>query len=347
MPKHVLLLKPRVRRVLRFMRGLEQAVAPRFHAFVIALCWLVAKAMTYSIIGRDPLTGEIGIAVQSRFFAVGRIVPWIEAGVGAVASQGFSDPVYGYRGLELLSQGATPQDALETIKRADAGAAMRQVAMLDARGRVAVFTGQGCVAAAGHMIGDNCVAQANMMARESVWTAMVSAFQQSGGALADRLLAALTAAQKEGGDIRGTQAAALVVSAPTTTGHAALDRLVDLRVDDHADPVGEIARLLAYGRAHQRASAATDNATAGDLLGALADLDASCSGYPREPEFLCRRAGVLLALGRIDEAREMIARACDIGAGWGEWMLRLADAGIIPVGRRQLQSLIPSALREA
>jgi uncharacterized Ntn-hydrolase superfamily protein len=297
--------------------------------------------MTCSIAARDPSTGQIGIAVQSRFFAVGRIVPWIEAGVGVVASQGFSDPVYGYRGLEMLKGGAAPDDALRAIKRQDSAAAMRQVAILDAAGRVAVFTGERCVAAAGHMIGDHCVAQANMMVRDSVWPAMVSTFQSSSGALADKLLAALAAAQKEGGDIRGAQAAALIVSAATSTGHAELDRIVDLRVDDHPDPTGEIARLLTYGRAHQRASAATNKAAGGDLSGALADLDASCSEYPHEPEFLCRRAGVLMALGRIDEAREMMAHACAIEAGWGEWMMRLADAGVIPVTREQLQSLIP------
>jgi uncharacterized Ntn-hydrolase superfamily protein len=300
--------------------------------------------MTYSIIGHDPHTRQIGIAVQSRFFAAGRIVPWIEAGVGAIVCQAFSDPVYGYRGLELLKQGATPQQGLETVRRADSGAEMRQVAMLDTQGRAAVFTGQRCVAAAGHIVGNHCAAQANMAVCDAVWPAMAAAFARTGGDLAERLLSALSAAQKEGGDIRGSQAAALIVCAAKGAGHAHNGRVVDLRVDDHPDPISELARLLAYGRAHDRASEATAKAFAGDLAGALSDLDASCAAYPDEPEFLCRRAGVLMALGRLGEAREMIARACAINAGWGEWIMRLADAGLIPASREQLQSMMSSAV---
>src|SRR5262245_48594590 len=144
--------------------------------------------MTYSIIGRDARTGELGIAVQSRFFAAGRIVPWIEAGVGVVASQAFANPVYGTEGLRLLRSGVSPEDALDLGRRDDPGAALRQVAIMNAVGSVAVHTGAQCVAAAGHAIGRDAAAQANMMARPTVWQAMIAAFEEGEGALADRLL---------------------------------------------------------------------------------------------------------------------------------------------------------------
>jgi uncharacterized Ntn-hydrolase superfamily protein len=256
--------------------------------------------MTYSIIARDPATSELGIAVQSRYFAAGRVVPWIEAGVGAIASQAFATPVYGHEGLRLLRSGLEPQAILDQLISEDPGEAQRQVAILDLQGRVAVHTGAKCVAAAGHAIGANCSAQANMMARDTVWGAMVHAFENSRGGLADRLLAAMEAAEREGGDVRGRQAASLIVVSGKASGVPRLDHVVDLRLDDHPDPVAEIKRLLSYSRAHQRASRATGKASANDLTGALTDLDACCAAYPDEPEFLFRRAMVLLPLGRID-----------------------------------------------
>jgi uncharacterized Ntn-hydrolase superfamily protein len=296
--------------------------------------------MTYSIVARDPATGELGIAVQSRYFAAGRVVPWIEAGVGAVASQAFASPDHGRDALRLLRSGLEPQPILAKLLSEDAGEAVRQVAILDARGRVAVHTGAKCVAAAGHTIGADCCAQANMMARDTVWTAMVHAFENAGGELADRLLAAMDAAEREGGDVRGKQAAALVVVAGSPSGTPPADRSVDLRIDDHPDPVGEIRRLLSYSRAHQRASRAIGKALANDATGALADLDACCAQYPDEPEFLVRRALLLLSLGRLDEARAALQRAHAIHPGWGELLLRFADAGVIPARREMLEPLV-------
>jgi uncharacterized Ntn-hydrolase superfamily protein len=191
--------------------------------------------MTYSIIARDPVSNELGIAVQSRYFAVGRVVPWIEAGVGVIASQSFANPAYGHETLRRLRSGQEPQHILEQLLSEDAGAAMRQVAILDAHGRTAVHTGSRCVAAAGHAVGAQCCAQANMMAQATVWQAMVHAFETTAGQLADRLLAAMEAAEHEGGDVRGKQAAALIVVSGQPSGVAELDRLVDLRVDDALD----------------------------------------------------------------------------------------------------------------
>jgi uncharacterized Ntn-hydrolase superfamily protein len=296
--------------------------------------------MTYSIIAREPNTGELGIAVQSRYFAAGQVVPWIEAGVGVIASQSFANPVYGYEGLRLLRSGMAPQDVLDKLVREDAGEATRQVAIMDAQGRVAVHTGAKCVAAAGHALGTNCCAQANMMAQDTVWQAMVHAFEHSSSDLADRLLAAMEAAEREGGDLRGKQAAGLIVVSGNPSGVSKLDRVVDVRVDDHPAPIGEIKRLLQYARAHQCVRQATDKVVAGDFNGALADLDVCLIAYPDEPQFLFRRALVLLPLGRFEEAREMVQHAHNIHPGWSEILLRFADAGIVPVSRDIVASLV-------
>ena len=302
--------------------------------------------MTYSIVARDPATGELGIAVQSRYFAAGREVPWIEAGVGVIASQSFANPVYGYEALRLLRSGMEPQHILEKLVSEDPGEAIRQVAILDVQGRVAVHTGARCVSAAGHAIGANCSAQANMMAQDTVWKAMVHAFENATGELADRLMAAMEAAEHEGGDLRGKQAASLIVVSGKPSGVSKLDRSVDFRVDDHPDPVGEIKRLLNYSRARQRVSQALDKASANDFAGALADLDACCTAYPIEPEFLLRRGQVLFALGRIDEARDALRQAHAIHPGWSEFLLRLADAGMIPVPREMLEPFVASLASE-
>jgi uncharacterized Ntn-hydrolase superfamily protein len=300
---------------------------------------IAGARMTYSIVARDPATGELGVAVQSRYFGAGRTVPWIEAGVGVIASQAFASPAYGHDGLRMLRAGGEPRDVLEQLLAADPERDTRQVAMLDGQGRVAVHTGTRCVAEAGHAVGANCSAQANMMARNTVWAAMVAAFEQAPGALADRLLAAMEAAEREGGDIRGRQAAALIVVAGQPSGIARADHLVDLRTDDHPDPVAEIRRLLAYSRAHLRANRATRQANK-DPAAALAELDACCAAFPDDPDFLGRRALVLLPLGRVAEARAALERARAVQPGAAELILRLADAGILPVDRRTLEPFV-------
>jgi len=204
--------------------------------------------MTYSIVARDPDTGELGIGVQSHYFDVGPVVPWAEAGVGAVATQSVVEVGYGPRGLALMRDGVRASDALAQLVAADELEMVRQVAMVDASGDVAVHTGAGCVGAAGDAGGVQVTAQANMMVRDTVWGAMVDAYRTTDGDLAARILAALAAAQAEGGDARGQQSAALLV-VERDGGYAGLsDTLVDLRVDDHERPVDELRRLF---RLHQ------------------------------------------------------------------------------------------------
>jgi uncharacterized Ntn-hydrolase superfamily protein len=297
--------------------------------------------MTYSIVARDPDTGELGLAVQSRYFAAGLIVPWIEAGVGVIASQSFVNPAYGYEGLRLLRAGHSPQEALDAVKAGDPGAALRQVGIVDAQGRLAVYTGAQCVGAAGHLIGETCAAQANMMARPGVPEAMVAAFEATSGDLAERMMRALEAAEAAGGDVRGRQGAALIVVNATSSGVPKLDAVFDLRVDDHPEPVQEIRRLLEHRRALRRVEAATQQLqNGGDPRLAMDELRAGLETHPQEPEFLYRFALALAAGGQFEAAREVMARAVAVHRGWAEFVLRFAEAGLLPVNRAALEPLV-------
>ena len=210
---------------------------------------------TYSIVARDPATGELGVAVQSHWFSVGSIVTWAEAGIGAVATQSFVDPSYGKLGLDLMRAGRSAPDALKALLAGDEGRDVRQVAMIDAQGRVAAHTGSKDIPAAGHIVGKDYSVQANLMLNDKVWPAMSRAFEAAKGDLAERMMAALDAAQEVGGDIRGKQSAALIVVTGKPTGKPWADRVFDLRVDDSADPLKELrtvghiaARLQPYER---------------------------------------------------------------------------------------------------
>jgi uncharacterized Ntn-hydrolase superfamily protein len=202
---------------------------------------MLQLAHTYSIVAFDPAAGQLGVAVQSHYFGVGVTVPWLEAGVGAVATQSFVEPAYGPLGLALMKAGKTAPQALAGLLAADPRQDQRQVAMVDMHGNVAVHTGARCIAAAGHRTGEGYSVQANLMLRATVWDAMADAYEQTRGDLAGRMLAALDAAEAEGGDIRGRQSAALVVINAAPTGQPWKDRVFDLRVDDHAEPLARAA----------------------------------------------------------------------------------------------------------
>jgi len=207
-------------------------------------------AHTYSIVAFDPEAQQLGVAVQSHYFNTGSAVPWLEAGVGAVATQSFVEVSYGPLGLAMMKAGKTAQQALAGLVAADPLAAQRQVAMLDIHGNVAVHTGARCISAAGHHIGANFAVQANLMLRDTVWGAMAQAYERAGGDLAERMLVALEAAEEEGGDIRGRQSAALRVVAAQPSGQPWRERVFDLRVDDHLTPLVELRRLLKVCRAY-------------------------------------------------------------------------------------------------
>jgi uncharacterized Ntn-hydrolase superfamily protein len=225
--------------------------------------------VTYSLVARDASTGELGVAVQSHWFSVGSIVSWAEAGVGAVATQSVAERAYGPRLLELMAAGANPPDALEGLLAEDSSARVRQVACVAADGRVAAHTGDGCIPDAGHVEGDGFSAQANMMRSPEVWPQMAAAFEVAEGPLARRLITALDAGEAAGGDMRGRQSAALVV---VPAAGEPWRKLVDLRVEDDPDPLGELHRLLDLRDAYELADE-------GDALAGRGDHDAAGERY--------------------------------------------------------------------
>jgi len=227
---------------------------------------------TYSIVARDPATGQLGVAVQSHWFSVGSVVPWAEAGVGAVATQSFVEASYGPLGLDLMRLGRTASQALDALISTDPNADVRQVAMIDADGNVAAHTGSHCIIAAGHHTGSQYSAQANLMEKDTVWRAMAEAYEGAEGDLAERLLVALEAAEKEGGDIRGRQSAAIIVVAAQSSGRPWQDRLFDLRVEDNQRPVEELRRLVGLQRAYRKLNE-------GDELWTLRKVDEAMAAY--------------------------------------------------------------------
>ena len=289
--------------------------------------------MTYSIVARDDRSGELGVAVQSHYFGVGSLVSWAEAGVGAIATQSVADPAYGQRGLGLMREGASAPEALHRLLAEDRQERVRQVAFIDKHGRVATHTGARCIREAGHRVADGVSAQANIMERPTVPDAMVAAFRSSGGDLADRMVVALEAAEGEGGDLRGRQSAALVVVAPRATGRPSEDRVFDLRVDDHPDPVAELRRLLGLRRAYERVDLGDELAAAGDVQAALAEYTAAHAEQPDSAELAFWHGVALAANGREQEARPLLDRAYAQGEGWRELLRRLPEAGLFPDDR--------------
>ena len=298
---------------------------------------------TYSIVARDSVTGEIGVAVQSHWFSVGAIVPWAEAGVGAVATQSFVDPRYGPLGLELMRLGRTAPEALRALLAGDADSAVRQVAMIDTAGRVAAYTGARGIAAAGHETGRQYSAQANLMGKPSVWPAMARAYERARGDLAERLLQALEAAEREGGDIRGRQSAAIVVVGPRSTGRPWTDRRFDLRVEDNPRPVAELRRLVTLARVYQKLNEGDELVTKNDVAGAVRAYGAATSMVPDaatngEAAFW---TGISLAsVGKVGDAMPYLARAYTVDPHWAELVTRLPAAGLLPNDPALVQRLV-------
>jgi uncharacterized Ntn-hydrolase superfamily protein len=271
------------------------------------------------------------VAVQSHFFGVGSIVSWAEAGVGAVATQSVVEPAYGPRGLALMRDGKSAPAALHQLLADDPQEPARQVAMIDRGGRVAVHTGTRCIPHAGHAVGDQVSAQANIMERNTVPAAMVRAYSSASDvSFAERLLAALDAAQGEGGDLRGRQSAALLIVSPRATGNPVEDRPMDLRVEDHPDPLGELRRLLSLRRAYQRVDVGDQLAAAGDVDGSLAEYEAAHRSQPDNLELAFWHGVALAASGREDDAAPILRRAFQAHEGWIELLKRLPAAGLFP-----------------
>lgn len=297
-------------------------------------------AHTYSIVARDPATGDFGVAVQSHWFQVGPSVPWAEAGVGAVATQSFVKVDYGPKGLELMRQGKSAREALDQLLAQDPQKDVRQVAMVDARGGVAAWTGPKCIAAAGNQAGNGYSVQANLMDKPTVWPAMAKAFEAAKGNLADRLLAALEAAEAEGGDIRGRQSAALIVVKARSTGEPWNDRLVDLRVDDNPAPLVELRRLLGLHRAYQEMNLGDEAVAKNDIQAAVEHYTRATKLAPEIAELPFWQAVSLFVAGQEDKALPLFKDVFAREPRWARLVPRLPAAGLLPDDPKKIERIL-------
>ena len=307
--------------------------------------WPGRPAHTFSIVAVDSATGQIGVAVQSHWFSVGGTVAWAEPGVGAVATQSFINPAYGPRGLALMRTGVSAPLALRALLAADPDSAVRQVGMIDGRGTPASFTGRRDIPEAGSRVGRWYAAQANLMLRSTVWDAMGRAFETTRGDLAERLLAALAAAQGEGGDIRGKQSAALMV----VSGDRSLppwDRLFDLRVEDSRDPIGELRRLVHVARAYRLATQGDDYTTAGRIDSAMVAYAAAAALLPDSAvngELVYWHAVALADRGRVAESIPLFARAFTQDTLWATLLWRLPRVGLLSADSATIAQIVREA----
>ena len=304
-------------------------------------------AHTFSIVARDPKTGELGVAVQSHYFSVGPVVPWAEAGVGAVATQSLVLVDYGPRGLDLMRAGMTAQQALDSLLRADPHSEGRQVAMVDAKGGVSVFTGRSCIPDAGHHAGAQCSVQANLMANDRIWSAMAKAYENATGDLADRMLTALEAAQTAGGDIRGRQSAALVVVKAESSGKPWADRRFDLRVEDSAEPLKELRRLVRLRRAYDLEDAGDNAISEKRPEDALRHYEEAMKLAPGVVELQFWAAVSMYTNGRRQEALPLFRRVFAQEARWVPLIERLPKAGLFPEDPKQIAEVQAQATKGA
>ncbi len=307
----------------------------------------VRPTHTFSIVAVDTVTGEIGTAVQSHWFSVGSIVTWAEPGVGAVATQSFVDPSYGPRGLYLMRTGTPAPEALAALLRADPDSQVRQVAMIDAAGRVAAHTGSRDIPAAGQYVGNGYSVQANLMRNDRVWPAMAQAFETTEGDLAERMLAALEAGQEAGGDIRGQQSAALVVVSGDPSAQP-WERVFDLRVEDHPEPIAELRRLVRVARAYAAATEGDNWMTVGEVDSALVAYRRASEILPDEAtngELIYWVAVTLADLGRVDEAIPLFRRSFAQDESWIELLRRLPGAGLLGADDATIERIVREAGR--
>lgn len=297
-------------------------------------------AHTFSIVAKDTVTGEMGVAVQSHWFSVGTSVIWGKVGVGVVATQSFVNPSFGPRGLSLLENGLTPKMAVETLLELDEGRDVRQLAILDVNGNVEAYTGKNCIDAAGHIVGNHFSVQANLMDKNTVWPAMAEAFKNAKGTLAERMLAAMEAAQMEGGDIRGKQSAAILVVKAKSTGNSWEDKVVDLRVEDSDNPLKEMRRLLTIHTAY-------DFMNKGDLAVEVGDNKLAKEHYmkaqqlnPDNLEMKYWYAVTLANNGELDEAKIIFKNIFKQNSKWRELTPRLVKPKLLIISEAQLQEIL-------
>lgn len=298
-------------------------------------------AHTYSIVARDENTGEMAVAVQSHWFSVGTVVPWGEAGVGVVATQSFTNKSFGIRGLELLKEGKSPQEALDALLKDDDGRDFRQVAILDKKGNVATHTGKKCIVYAGHSNGKNFSVQANMMLNNQVVPAMEKAWNAYGNLpLAERMVEVLRAAENAGGDIRGKQSAALLVMAPKATNEPWNDKLIDLRVDDAENPIADLDRLLKVHRAYEHMNRGDLYVEQNQMNKAMTQYNAAINMFPNNLEMQFWTAITLANDGQIERAADILKDIYIKDNNWKELTRRLPKVGLLNVSETELLQLL-------
>lgn len=295
--------------------------------------------MTYSIVALDAETGELGVAVQSRWLAAGAVVPWARPGVGAIATQSFVDARYGFAGLELLAAGRDPAVALAELLAADPDPGVRQVGIVDASGRTAAHTGAECVGAAGHRSLVGVSVQANMMERPTVWPAMLEAYGKAEGDLADRLVAALRAAEAEGGDVRGRQSAGLLV-VPGGSDAKPWDVRFDIRIDDDPRPLDELERLLRISRAYEAFDEALEALAVGEIDAAAAFAGQAAALAPDDDQIRLWQAVAVFEAGDEARGRALYRSALTAEPRSGEHLRRFVAAGQLPGRERLVEALI-------
>jgi len=302
--------------------------------FAVALVVIVSLPTianaTYSIVARDAETGALGVAVQSHWFSVGSMVSWAEPGVGVVATQSFVDPNYGPLGLQLMRAGKTASESLTALLAIDEYANVRQVGMIDANGVVANHTGESSIADHCDIAGDNYSVQANMMWKPTVCEAMAAAFEAAEGDLAERMMVALEAAQGEGGDIRGKQSAAMIVVNNDRSLPAWGGRVIDLRVEDHAEPLAELRRLVTMNKAYNLMNAGDEYMMLGEIDNAVVAYGDAEKLVPDSHEMIFWHAATLADAGKVDEAMPLFAKAFAMWPRWREIIPRLPASGLLP-----------------
>jgi len=295
---------------------------------------------TYSIVARDPDTGEMGVAVQSHWFSVGSIVSWGEAGVGVVATQSFVNPAFGPNGLELLKSGMSADQVVDKLIAEDEGRDVRQLAIIDVNGNVKSYTGINCIPGAGNIVGENYSVQANLMLNDKVPGAMSKAFEESKGPLAERLIAALFAAQEAGGDIRGKQSAAILVVKGRSTGKVWEDRLIDLRVEDDPYPLDKLDRLLKIHRAYNHMNAGDLAVEHGDMELAMKEYAAAEKMFPENEEMKYWHAVTLATNGDVEGSLPLFKAVFKKNENWKILTPRLVPIGLLNVNKEQLQKIL-------
>lgn len=296
---------------------------------------------TFSIVARDSATGQMAVGVQSHWFSVGTAVSWGEAGVGVVATQSFVDKSYGPRALALMKQGFTAQQALDSLRKADPGAEVRQVGIVDAKGNVAAHTGAKCIQYASHITGANFSVQSNMMLTNNVTQAMADAFRASAGQpLAERVLAALDAAQKAGGDIRGMQSAALIVVPGTPNNEPWNDKLIDLRVDDNPQPLKELRRLYMVQVAYQHMNSGDLAVEKNNMQLAMQEYNVAMKMFPGNLEMQYWTAVTLANNKQLAKALPMFRKIFAKDNNWKELTRRLPAVGLLTVSADELKQIL-------